>query len=233
MKAVAHARYIASEIPSVTRQLGWLVIALLLLCPCHLLAQEDAPELPGRPSDYLLDQGGIFSPEVAQRIVKALKACAHDYDVHIYVMTLPTAKVMPLRLREKIEEMSKAARVQWLKGQVGALVIFDDETGNVIMGASEDAMKLFSPVAVNMVFKDPKLQSKKKHTDPEKLAGTVTVLIQHFTDLKTKANDETRGRQNRHVAIGAAVGGLVLLGGAFVVVKVRARKAARARRHHR
>ena len=233
MKAVAHARYIASGFPSVALQLGWLVTSLLLLCPCPLPAQEDAPELPGRPSDYLLDQGAVFPPAVAQRIVKALKACAHDYDVHIYVMTLPTAKVMPLRLREKIEELSKAARAQWLKGQVGAVVIFDDETGNVIMGASEEAMKLFSPVAVNMVFKDPKLQSKKKHTAPEKLAGTVTQLIQHFTDLKAKVNGEARGRRNRHLAIGAGVGGLVLLGGAFVVIKVRARKAARGRRRRR
>ena len=233
MKAVAHARYIASELPSATRQLGWLEIALLLLCPCRLLAQEDAPELPGRPSDYLLDQGSIFPPEVAQRIVKALKACAHDYDVHIYVMTLPTAKVMPLRLREKIEEMSKAARVQWLKGQVGAVVIFDDEAGNVILGASEEAMKLFSPVAVNMVFKDPKLQSKKKRAAPEKLAGTVTLLIQHFTDLKAKVNDEARGRRNSQLAWGAGIGGLVLLSAGLVTVKIRARKAARARRRRR
>ena len=230
MKAVAHARCIASGFPFGTPLLRWLVVVALLLGPSRLPAQDEVPE---RPADYLLDQGGIFPPEMAQRIVKALKACARDYDVHIYVMTLPTIKVMPVRLREKVEELSKETRAQWLKGQVGAVMIFDNEAGNVTMGASAEAMKVFSPLTVNTVFKDPKLHSKKKHSPPEMLAGSVTLLIQHFVDLRAKVNEEARQRRNRQLAWGAGVGGLVLLGAGLIVVKVRAKKAARARHHRR
>ena len=182
--------------------------------------------VPPRPENYLLDQGAIFPPDVAQRLEDALKVCARDYDAHIYVVTVPSFKVMPSRIGEKLNELLNATRADWLKEKVGAVIIFDDEAGMAAMGESDKAREIFSPLALNMVFKDPRLQSKKKRSAPEKLAGAVSALIQHFTDLRVKANDEARKRRTINLVF-ASIGGVVIAGGAgLFLMKRREKKAA-------
>lgn len=190
-----------------------------------LTSLHAAAIVPARPENYLLDQGTIFPPEVARRMEDALKACARDYDVHIYVMTVPSFKVMPSRVGEKISELLQATRTEWLKGKVGAVIIFDDEAGVVAMGESAEARNVFSPVALNMLFKDPRLQSKKKRNAPDKLAGAVSIMIQELTNLRAKANDEARKRRTMNLVF-ASIGGCVVLGGAgLFMLKRRGAKA--------
>ena len=228
MEALHLVRRIASGISSGRHPLRCLAAILLLLGPVCLSASVD---VPARPANYLLDQGEVFSPESAGRIADALKACARDYDVHVYVMTVPTLKVMPSRARETLEEMLKATQTQWLGAQVGVVIIFDDEAGWVTMAASDEAKRVFSPVALNMLFRDPQLQSKKKRNAPEKLAGTVTLVIQHMTDLRTKANEEFTRRRATNLVFGVIVGGVILPGVLVFFVKRGSRPAPQSRRH--
>jgi TPM domain len=205
----------------------WCLAAVaLLFVPTQMHA---ATEVPTRPESYLLDQGDVFPPDVEARIVKALKAGAADYDVHIYVMTVPSLKVMPSRIGEKLHEQLNATGKKWLAGQVGALVIFDDEAGQAAIGASDEAEKAFSAVALNIVMKDPKLQSKRKRSSPEKLAGTVTLLIQHFTELRTRTNEEARRQRTTRLIFGGIVFTALLAVASFVFLKMKA-KATRVRR---
>ncbi len=221
----------SSRISRRERVLRWLAACLLALIPASLSA---APVVPPRPENFLLDQGGIFPPAIAQQMMDALKQCAANYDVHIYVVTQPTLKAMPARTRERFDELAKAARTQWLAGQAGAVILFDDEAGWVSMAASDEAKQVFSPEAVAAVFKDPQLQSKKKHSAPEKLEASVALLIEHFTKLRARANDEARHQNKTRLMFGSIALGIVLAGVAILVVKKRsAPKSAKRRRHHR
>ena len=197
------------------------------------LRVHSAVGVPPRPENYLLDQGDVFPSEVEQRIVDALKACARDYDVHLYVMTMPSLKVMPLRSAERLNQLHSATRTEWLKGQVGVLIIFDDEAGRVLAGESEEARKVFSPSELAMIFNDPKFQNKTKRSGGERLAGTVTLLIQRLTDLRVKSNEKARKRLVMNMVFGAVAGVVVLGGAGFFVMKRRAAKAAAPSRRRR
>lgn len=188
---------------------------ILMLASAHLCA---AVELPPRPADYLLDEAHVFQPGVAHRLVESLTTSAREHDVHIYVLTLPTVKVMPSHIREKLEEFRAAAEQTWLEGQVGAVVVFDDESGWVTMGVSAEAQRVLSAVAIHLIFEDPQLEPTGKRLTPAKLEASALTLANHFTDLKIKLDDEARRQRTRHIVIGV-IAFWGLLGGAGLVFK--------------
>lgn len=209
-----------------------LLLLALLFCIAPAPARA-AVDVPLRPENYLLDQGDIFPPDVEQRIVSTLQTAAHDYDVHIYVMTLPTLQVMPSRVAEKLNELLSATRTEWLKGRVGAVIIFDDEAGRAAIGDSDEARKVFSPVALNMLLKDPKLQSKKKRSGPEKLASTVSLVVKGFTDLRTESNAAARKRSLVTGIFASIITAAIVAGGVVFALKRRAQKMAATNKHRR
>ncbi len=183
----------------------------LMLVTAHLFAEVSVPE---RPADYLLDQGKMFPPEIAQRLIATLKKCAREQNVHVYVMTVPTLQVMPSREREKLEELGTAVTENWTKGQIGGVIVFDNEAGWVTVGASEEAERVFSAVAINMVFRDPLIASRKKHLSPEKLEAAAMVMVNGMTDLKVKADREAKS----HGTTRTIVMSVVFLGVLIVVI---------------
>lgn len=189
---------------------GLIVAALIsILASVH----SGAVEVPERPANHLLDQGLVFPPEVAKRLVDSLAACARDYDVHVYVMTVPTLQVMPSRVREKLDELGAAVTESWTKDQVGAVIVFDNEAGWVTVAASDEAERVFSATAINMVFRDRLVSTRKKHLSPEKLEAAAMILIKGMTDLRIK---EIREAQiHRTISI---VFGLLLVGGSIVLL---------------
>lgn len=171
-----------------------------------------AIEAPERPADYLLDQGKVFPPEVAQRLSGSLKACARDHDLHIYVMTVPTLLVMPSRVREKLEELGTAVTESWTKGQVGAVIVFDNEAGWVTVAATDEAERMFSAVAIDMVFRDPLIETRKKHLSPEKLEAAAMVLVKGMTELKIKVDQEASRHRKIRIVFGSVLLGILLIG---------------------
>ena len=195
---------------------------ILMLASAHLRA---AVEIPPRPADYLLDEAHVFQPEVAHRLVESLKTAAREHAVHVYVLALPTLKVMPSHIREKLEEFRAAAEQTWLEGQVGAVVVFDDESGWATMGVSAEAQRVFSTVAIHLIFEDPQLEPTGKRLTPAKLEASALTLANHFNDLKIKLDDEARRQRTRHIVIGV-IAFWGLLGGAGLVFKKRPAPAA-------
>lgn len=170
-----------------------------------------AVEIPERPANHLLDQGHIFPPEVAKRLSDSLLACARDYDVHIFVMTVPTLQVMPSRVREKLDELGVTVTESWTKGLVGAVIVFDDEAGWVTVAASDEAEREFSAVAINMIFRDPLVETRKKHLSPEKLEAAAMVLVNGLTDLRIESNREASRHRKVRFVLGFMLGGALLI----------------------
>ena len=191
---------------------------VLMLASAHLCT---AVEIPPRPADHLLDQAHVFQPETAHRLVDALATRARQHDVHIYVLTLPKVGVMPSHIREKLEEFRAAAEQTWLDGQVGAVVVFDDESGWATMGVSTDAQRLFSTVAIHLIFDDPQFEPTEKRLTPAKLEATAMTLANHFTDLKIKLDEETHRHRTTRVIFSAIAFVGLLFGGAGLVFKKR------------
>ena len=215
---VLQLRWQSSGLPPVA--LGFLcclAAVFLLLMPSRLHAEID---LPARPENHLLDQGGIFPEEVARRIVTSLAACVRDHDVHIYVLTMPPKTVMPSRNRGVFDETWKAARLKWLGGKVGAVIVFDNEAGWSAIGASEAAKNSFPPEALGAALRNPELQSKKKHLSPEQLEGTVALLIREFKDLRVNASDSKR-RYMISLVVGVSVAAAAIAGASIFIVKKR------------
>ncbi len=190
-------------------------------------------DIPAQPANHLLDQGKAFTPEVASRLADRLGAAARDRDVHVYVMTVGTLNVMPSRAAETLDQTLKAARAKWLADQVGAVIIFDNETGRAVAAASDTALKLFPADAVNAALKDPELQSKKKHLAPEHLETTVSILLRHMTDLRAKTDEENRRRRARNWMVGGSAIVVVLLVAGLIVAKVRRKSVAATKTQRR
>ena len=198
---------------------------VLMFASAHLFA---AVEVPPRPVDHLLDEARTFPTDKGQRLVDFLQTCAREHDVHIYVLTLPTLEVMPSRIREKLEELRAATEKAWMKDQVGGVIIFDDESGWLTMGASAEAQRVFSTVAIHLIFEDPQLEPTAKRLTPDRLAAAAMTLAGHFTKLKIKLDEEAHRQRTRHIVIGAIVF-LGLLGIAGLVFKKRAAPGAAER----
>ena len=158
-----------------------------------------------------MDQGGVFLPEKAREVAAALHACARDYDIHIYILTLPTLNVLPSRARGKLDRMMEAARSTWLEGRVGALLIFDYESGAASMGESEEARRIFSPISINLIFHDPRLQYTRKIRSSDQVERAATALIAHFSVLRIQTNEEARRRGAKQKVFGGIAGGGLLL----------------------
>ena len=195
-------------------------LLLTFLIPARLAL---AIAVPPKPDNHFLDQGAVFPAEDAREIAEALKKCAREQDVHIYVLAVPTLKVMPSRVEATLEELLKATREAWLKDEVGALIIFDDESGHATMAASEKAITEFFPVAINVLLQDPRLQSKAKRSAAAKLADTVTLLVEGFTGLRTRQKVEERKSEVAQVVFASIAGGAVLLGSAAFALRKRTR----------
>ena len=190
------------------------VAFLLVTGTTQLRAQLDVPE---RPENYVLDQGKMFPPEIARRLVDSLKLCAQQNNIHIYVMTVPTLQVMPSRVKEKLEELGTAVTEKWTKGQIGAVIVFDNEAGWVTVGASDEAERVFSAISINMVFRDPLINTRKKHLSPEKLEAAAMVLVNGMTELKLKADQDEKSHRTTRWFIFSVISFTVIIAafGAF------------------
>ena len=187
---------------------------------------RSAVVVPDRPENFLLDQGVVFPPEAVQRLEAAITATARDHDLHVYVMTTPTLRSVPSRVGGKASEFLNAIRAEWLKGKVGAVIIFDDEAGLVEMGASEEARKILPPAELTEIFRDPRLQSKRRRLGAAKLEETVMVLVHGLTELRVRIQDEERSRATMKTA-GVIAGIVIVAGAGFFAWKWRAKRARR------
>ena len=200
------------------RAARFLGIVLFLFHPALFSAEI---EIPDRPPDYLMDRGGVLTPEKARNISAALNACARDYDIHIYILTLPTLGVLPSRGREKIDDLLENARAKWLTGKAGALLIFDYESGAASMAESEEARRIFSSIAMNLIFADPQLQPSPKARSSEQLERAANALIKRFSNLRMRAVEDEKRRRANIRFLWWITGGALLLLMATAVAKTR------------
>ena len=135
-------------------------------------------------------------------------------------MTLPTLQVMPSRVRDKLDSLGAAATEAWLKDDLGAVIVFDNEAGWVTVFLSERTEKEFSTVALSLMLQNRLLQARKKHLSPDKLEDSAMVLVSGLTELKLSGMQEAR----RHAVFRYVFLAVFLILGGCGWVAVRSRK---------
>ena len=197
---------------------------LLFFAPTAI---HSAVPIPPKPENYLSDQGAVFPPDAAQRIEHALKTCARNFDVHIYVVTVPTLNVMPSRVDAKLTELLSAIREEWLQGKVGAIIAFDVEAEQAMLGESEETRNAFSAVSLHLVFADPQIQGGVKRRARERLEATTLAMIQHLSDLRAQEYEDARKQRSANLLFAGIAGAVVLsaLIGLFLANRGKAKSA--------
>ncbi len=160
-----------------------------------------------RPPGPILDQAHVFRPETAERLAAHLTA-ARAQDVWVYVLTVPTLRVLPSRQKEKLEGLAKSYAKTWLPESVGAVLIFDDEGGLMSAEISPEAGHRFSDVAIQIALAEPLSKIQMEGLSREKLDKSATAVTDILCKLQTKYLEETRRQRKANIIMG----GIALLG---------------------
>ena len=172
----------------------FLPAALVLLSASAPL--RGIPALPERPASHVLDQARILTPEAVARLTTALQTAARDSSVEVYVMTVHAIE------KDQLNPMGEALTRAWTKGAIGAVLLFDDQTGMVTIGTSEETDQKFSSLVLNMVLRDPLLAGRLKGLSPAKLERAALAVSEGLQALNAEATRKTRRRLFENCAVG-------------------------------
>lgn len=190
-----------------------LLAALGLLLPAPAPAADDTPAatpapatpappprapLPKKPASHIIDPLHVLTPELTATLSARLTAAARTQDVHVFLLTVP---------RQKPEELSKLAEdlaKTWIKDLIGAIIVFDDDTGKVTITTSDRVEHDFSSLAVNMFLQDQLLgTAHESGLSRDKLVETATEIAATFSEMKRKADHETHRQRVNNLIMGS------------------------------
>lgn len=202
---------------AVARLLPILLAALALLLPAP--AATAAPVIPPKPASHILDDLHVLTPEQTTALSARLTSAARDPGAHIFLLTVP---------RKTSGELTKLADglvKTWTKDLLGAVIIFDDDTGQSTVATSERADREVSSLELNLILRDQLLAlSHESGLSRDKLVATATVLAEEFSKLKRKADRAAKSRFQNGLIIGA----IALLGIGLAIFSALAKPKATA-----
>lgn len=180
------------------------------------LGQIKAPELgskeaiPAAPADHVLDRATVLRPEAAAEL-SALLVKAQAQDVHVFLVTVPSLKVLPSLQGEQLEILVGRYAAAWIKGVVGAIVLFDDEGGLMTISFSPEAQRRFSSFEIERDVKDRVEKIKHSGLAREKLESSTRIATDVLVELQTKYARDTHRQRIANFLMGTvALFGIVL-----------------------
>lgn len=178
--------------------------------------------LPPAPAGFILDQGHVLLPEHAAALSQRLRAAAAERDIWVYVVTLPSLGVPPSKQRERLVNLGDFYRDGWLGGRVGVVLLFDDESGNAMVAASDEANRQFPPLQRNMLLEARLRLIQRESLLRDKVEKTALAVI----DVISRMQDEERRnkRRDRLVYLAMAIIATAGVGTISFVKWVKARK---------
>ena len=167
---------------------------------------EEEPLLPV-PAGPILDQAGVLRPDAVARLTAALSA-ARTQDVWVYVLTVPSLRVLPSKQKEKLEALAKRYIDAWAPRTVGAILLFDDEGGLMSLQTSKEAEDRFSAVAIQIGIEERLVKLRTEGLAREKLEQMALIATDALGQLQSQyVADSARQRRTNLL-----MGGLALIG---------------------
>ena len=162
------------------------------------LPRAPAKPLPPKPASHIIDDLHVLTPELTATLSARLTATARDPGVHVFLLTVPRQK--PEEITKLAEDLAKT----WIKDLIGAIVIFDDDTGKVTIATSDRVEHDFSSLTVNMFLRDQLLAtSRESGLSRDKLVETATEITAEFSKLKRKTDLEEHRQRVNNLIMGA------------------------------
>lgn len=187
---------------------GWL--RATLLCAIALAASPGAradEPLPPVPASHVLDQADVILPDTEARLSTRLVA-AQAQKVWVYVVTIPSLKVLPSKQAERLEKLANDYCTAWTPDRIGALLLFDDEGGLMTVVTSKEAEKRFSSFLLEKEFREGLAKIPPSAISREKLERSAWIVVETLSRIEAEA-----AKSDRRQLIGNLVmGALALLG---------------------
>jgi hypothetical protein len=170
-------------------------------------AETDESPLFPAPADLVLDRGDVFQPEAVARLRSMLQA-ARAKGVTVYLLTIPSLGVLPSKQQEKLEALGQRYTKNWLPSTSGAVIVFDDESGLMNVGLSDEASLRFSDVALQFELGKPIEDAQKSGLSRDKLEKVATIAVQIMTGMEAKYQQERK----RQIVVNCLMGVLAVVG---------------------
>ena len=163
--------------------------------------------IPPAPAGHILDQAQVFLPEAATRLGARL-AAAKAVEVQIYVVTVRSLKVPSSKQLARLQSLAKDYSAAWLSHDVGAIILFDDESGLVTLELSKETDKRYVGFAVEEELKRPLGEAAKIGLARDKVERFAEVTVEVLTRLQTTFLKEA----HRQLIGNLIMGAIALLG---------------------
>ena len=168
-------------------QMRHLCLMIFLIgSPQFLHAKETKEDIPPIPASHILDLGNVFLPETAKLLSRDLTA-AQEKGVGVYVVTIPSLKVLPSKQSERLEKLANDYAAAWLPKQPGAVLLFDDEGGLMTVVTSKEAEQRFSSFILEMEFRQALAKIPPAAISREKLQRSATIVAETLSRLEVDA----------------------------------------------
>ncbi len=182
----------------------------LIGLPQFLYGKEAKEDIPPIPASHILDLGNVFLPETAKRLSAELTD-AQEKGVGVYVVTIPSLKVLPSKQSERLEKLANEYATAWLPKQPGAVLLFDDEGGLMTVVTSKRAEERFSSFILEMEFRQALAKIPPASISREKLQRSATIVAETLSKLEINAAKAERRQWLSNLLMGLlAVAGVGL-----------------------
>ena len=182
----------------------------LIGLPQFLYGKEAKEDSPPIPASHILDLGNVFLPETAKRLSAELTD-AQEKGVGVYVVTIPSLKVLPSKQSERLEKLANEYATAWLPKQPGAVLLFDDEGGLMTVVTSKRAEERFSSFILEMEFRQALAKIPPASISREKLQRSATIVAETLSKLEINAAKAERRQWLSNLLMGLlAVAGVGL-----------------------
>ena len=205
--------------PPASRVLLALLAALALLLPAPAMQaaddetakpNPDAPATPAPPhrepvppppTGLLLDQAHVLLPE-ATALLSARLVAARAADVHVYVVTIRSLGVPPSKQGDQLQETVRDFLKAWLPHEVGAVILFDDESGLMTVELSKETDQRFASFAVERDLRELLAKAQESGLAREKLEQIAQIVAETLSQRQTTWAKAARKERTANLIMG-------------------------------
>lgn len=170
--------------------------------------------IPPRPPGHILDNANFIQPEMRQRLDEAFDNEAATSGAHVFLFTVPSVP------RGTFEEITRRVAESWTKGLFGAVMVFDDGSGQLAVQPSTELTKRFYEFELSSLLTEELRTGERPRLSRDALELSAKSLLASLHELKMRANHEDRSSSRTRVGL-AIVGLLGLVVGGFALFRRR------------
>lgn len=169
--------------------------------------QSAGLKVPDRPKGHVSDTTHFLSEEAFRTLEATLEEVAKTRNVHVYALIVSSIP------KGSTTAFTKQVADDWMRNQFGAIVIFNDETGQVSIRQSEEVAARFYDFELSSLLQESMSTKKRPRASREGFVYTVLRVKDSICLLKDRAELQERksGRMKFYLG-GACLVGLLAAG---------------------